>query len=133
MASRRSARSGFTLFEVLVALAIFALAGAALFGLAGQGLDRQGRAERLRGATLLSQSLLDRIGLDLPLTSVASRGEAPPGFRWRVETRPMDPTTVGGATGLRRIDVQVTVAWTEHLREQAITLSTIRVTNVAAR
>lgn len=133
MAAKRGARCGFTLIEVLVALAIFALAGAALFGLAGQGLDRQGRAEQLRAATLLAQSLLDRVGLDLPLTSVASRGEAPPGLRWRVETRPMDPATEGGATNLRRIDVQVTVAWTEHLREQAITLNTIRLSNTAAR
>jgi type II secretion system protein I len=125
----RPVREGFTLVEVLVALAIFALAGVSLFSLVGQGIDRQGRAERLRTATLLAQSLIDRVGSDLPHAPL-SRGEAPPGFTWQVETQILDATQVESTLSLRPVSIRVTVRWTEHLREQSIILSTLRLANV---
>jgi prepilin-type N-terminal cleavage/methylation domain-containing protein len=125
----RPVREGFTLVEVLVALAIFALAGRCPDLPTKRARRRQGRAERLRTATLLAQSLIDRVGSDLPHAPL-SRGEAPPGFTWQVETQILDATQVESTLSLRPVSIRVTVRWTEHLREQSIILSTLRLANV---
>ncbi len=78
---------GFTLLEILVALAVTAIAFAALLGLRNRDLDLYARARDVTTATALAQA---RLG-DLELEGVGALGETEgtfeeaPGFVWRVE------------------------------------------------
>jgi prepilin-type N-terminal cleavage/methylation domain-containing protein len=62
-----SREAGFTLAEVLVALAVLALSWGLLLQQMGHGLRRTDVAGRAGEATALAQSLLARVGADLPL------------------------------------------------------------------
>lgn len=61
-----AARRGFTLLEVLIALAILSLALGALYQGYALSLRQEAVAEREEAATALAQSLLARVGADMP-------------------------------------------------------------------
>lgn len=82
LAVRRDA--GFTLIETLVALAILSIALGVLLAVFGDGIRRQGRAEQLAMATLQAQSLLARVGVDIPLRTGVATGTLPKGLHWRL-------------------------------------------------
>jgi general secretion pathway protein I len=75
---------GFTLIETLVALAILSIALSVLLTVFGDGIRRQGRAEQLAMATLQAQSLLARVGVDIPLKTGAATGALSKGLHWRL-------------------------------------------------
>lgn len=98
---------GFTLLEVLVALAILALALAAVLGAVADSLAGADRAQALLRATLAAQALLDGAGLDRPLHPGRHSGIAPDGAGWSLEITPagdgmlmvtatVDPPGAGG-------------------------------------
>jgi general secretion pathway protein I len=76
--------AGFAILETLVALAILAISLGVLLAVLTDGLRRQGRAETLADAALHAQSLLARVGADMPLTTGATTGTLPNGMRWQV-------------------------------------------------
>jgi general secretion pathway protein I len=80
--------SGFAILEALVALAIVALALAVLLAVFTDGIRRQGRAERLASAVLDAQSLLARIGADVPLKAGVTGGTLPNGLHWQLRVEP---------------------------------------------
>jgi general secretion pathway protein I len=82
LAERREA--GFTLIETLAALAILSVALGVLLAVFGDGIRRQGRAEQLAMATLQAQSLLARVGMDIPLQAGAATGTLARGLHWRL-------------------------------------------------
>lgn len=117
---RATDRSGFTLLEVMIALAIVATALTVLLGLANRSLATHERLQRTTRATLLAQARLAEL-------EVAARGSstrqnesgvfAPPDdlFTWRsvwLET-PLP--------AVRRIDL--TVLWGKEERNEAVTLT----------
>src|SRR3569833_3731510 len=79
---------GFTLVELLVSLAILAVALGVLFSAISSALDRtrKYRDEALAGA--LVQSLLARTGTDRPLRAGEDSGGYSNGMRWRVAVTP---------------------------------------------
>ncbi len=103
---------GFTLLEVLIALAIAGLALAALFDGAALGLRAVERAGRTAEALSHARShlaALDRAG---PLVPGETAGEDGGGFRWRHRIMPL------GAAGSRPgaivlYDVTVAIGWDE--------------------
>jgi general secretion pathway protein I len=91
----RARGRGFTLVEVLVALAVFALAMLTLQGRLGDRAMVQGQAETRILATYLASNTLERWGLDFEEGASPGRrqGEALfAGRRWRLEaeTKPTD-------------------------------------------
>jgi len=84
---------GFTLIEMVVALAIMALSLGVLFRMGSTGMSGAGIAAAHIEATRLAQSRLDRIGAILPLRPGVTSGEEAGGYSWRVavsrvESRP---------------------------------------------
>jgi general secretion pathway protein I len=82
VAERRDA--GFTLVETLAALAILAVALGVLLAVFSDGIRRHGQAEQLAIATLEAQSLLARLGVDIPLKAGTATGTLPRGLHWRL-------------------------------------------------
>ncbi|MGN6314522.1 MAG: prepilin-type N-terminal cleavage/methylation domain-containing protein [Rhodanobacteraceae bacterium] len=98
----RSGHRGFTLLEVLAAIALLAFAFAiglrAMSGALGNSL----RGEALTTATLEAQSLLDEQGLVLPLRNGVQQGRFADGATWQLRTSkftlPAPPSANGFAT-----------------------------------
>ena len=121
---------GFTLVEVVVALLIFGLTFAVLARIVQTGVLQSARAETMTTATLLARSQLARIGVDVPVAAGELEGDAGGGFRWRIVVRRAaleggqdDPAT---DQLVLPHQVEVTIAWGEGTREQALTLTSLR-------
>jgi len=113
---------GFTLVELLVSLAILAIALAVLFGAIGQSLDRVRRDKDEAVAAALVQSLLARAGAEPRLAAGATDGDYSNGFHWRLIVRPYGNTDDSKAWGMSAYSVSATVSW----RGGERTLTTLR-------
>ena len=79
----RSAQSGFTLIEVVVALAIAALGLSFLMAAASTGLGNAGLADQYIEATRRAQSHLAELGVTEPLHPGIRSGDDGGGYSWR--------------------------------------------------
>lgn len=122
-----SDRRGFTLVELLVSLAILAVALAVLFSAISGSLDRtrKGRNEAL--AASLVQSLLTRAGTERPLAAGESAGVYSNGFRWRLVVRPFGNNDDAKARHVAAFAVQASVSWQEGEQTRSKTLSGLRI------
>src|SRR5262249_19201795 len=76
--------SGFTLVEVVVALGILALSLSVMFGALSSGIWHVRQADASARAGLLVQSLLARIGTEVPLQEGETSGQFSDGFAWKL-------------------------------------------------
>ena len=106
--SRRYAQQGFTLIEVMVALAVFALAVLALVRLEGATLRGVASVDDTLAASMLARSLAAEAVADAraPTLGTSAGSQANGGRDWRW-TRTVEPT---GDSRILRIDVAVTDA-----------------------
>jgi type II secretion system protein I len=124
--------SGFTLIEVLVALAIVAIAFVAALGVFTGGLSRLGHDHNVQYALLIAQSELARVGQDIALQDREIDGngmdnggiddQGNDGFSWRIAIAPYG----GGAGALFGHRVVVTVGWSEGWQKREVRLETVR-------
>ena len=118
--SAPSAQSGFTLLEIMVALAVIAVAFVALLGLRNRDIVLHGEARAVIAATALAQQRMADATIggfpDLG-TSEGRFDDAHARFTWRQEVSP---------TGLFSTDlvreVRVMVAWGEPSRNERVDL-----------
>jgi general secretion pathway protein I len=82
--SKNRADSGFTLIEVIVALAIAALGLGALMAATGTGLRNAALADQYIEATRRAQSHLAAIGTLTPLRPGIQSGDDGAGYSWQV-------------------------------------------------
>jgi len=111
-------QAGFTLLEVMIALAIVAVALVALLGLETRSIEVSARQQILTRATLLAQERLAEIESAATVDAAETSGVfAPPfaEFRWQVQFV---------ATPLPQVrQVEMTVAWGESKRNEEVTLT----------
>ncbi len=121
-----AAPAGFTLIEILVALAIVAL----VFGFAVQAFsgafDWVDRNRKTADALTLAQSTLARVGRDIALVDGVTDGRAGAGYSWRVETTPYGDTRSLPSGRLIGHRVEVTIGWAEGRRRRQVQLTTLR-------
>lgn len=97
-------RAGFTLLEVLIALAVFGLAALALLNLTGENTRSAARVEARTWAGIVADNLAVEATLAPALAEGAAEGTAPlAGRSWRW-TRTVAPTAVGD---IQRVDIRV--------------------------
>jgi type II secretion system protein I len=111
MAYRRSAEQGFTLVEVLVALAIAAVAMVALFRAATQSTTASISVEnRMAAATLARSLLLDTA--QAPISVAVNQKGKSEGLSYAITATPLTGS-VGrlAPRGLALYEVTVTVTW----------------------
>src|ERR1700737_3032479 len=116
VAERSSRDSGFTLLEVVVALAIAALAIVGLFQAAGGGLLAVNTAGRVEEAVQRAQSHLAAVGRSAALIQGEFTDDDGGGYHWRLRVRPVATCQVaapdGRATASATLfDVEGAISW----------------------
>jgi len=131
MATRRD---GFTLVEVLVALAVLAIAMGFAFRAFSSAMVSMDGSERSQTALSLARSMLDRVGRDIDLRPGDARGRTADGFAWHIHQAPYDTLfdCIDGID-LQGIVVQVDVGWTSGRRAQAVHLSSLLLSRQAGK
>jgi general secretion pathway protein I len=114
--------AGFTLIEVVVALAIAGLGLGLLVAATGSGLESSTAAARATTAASHAQSRLAQVGLTLPLKRGDYSGDEGDGFRWRVHIA--DPSGQGqvGSTAVALYPVTVTESWRSGVQQKTFSL-----------
>lgn len=131
--------SGFTLLEVMVALAILAIGIVSVMELFTGSLALGAKASRYSQGVIYAQQVMDRLFAHTTLKDGEDNGELPGGYGWvaRVqEIHPDDntPTQSTRFQSQRRTpleffhlkDIEVTVRWEENGAPQVYTLRSLR-------
>jgi prepilin-type N-terminal cleavage/methylation domain-containing protein len=136
MCARRGQTAGFTLIEVLVALAIVGLAMATIAGVFSNGLVGHETAADAEAALALGEEQLALAGATAALRPGTSKGDFAGRFAWQTTISPYvdgDDVTQGaqpaGMPLLYRI--AVSVAWHDGHRSRELALSTVRLGGAA--
>lgn len=120
---RRDRERGFALIEVIAALAILALALGVLLDTISGGVLRSDRARRLAEATATAQSLLAKIGSEMPMAPAT--GELTGGLRWEVRVEPYGEAGARADQPVSAAVVRVQVSWNDYAQD-SVTLTTLR-------
>jgi len=128
-------QGGFSLLEVIAAIAILAIAFAALMQVAGSSMSLTARANERTQAALRARSLLDGAFVMEPLREGSSDGRFDDTYRWQMTVSRYQPSDVptamdtgagdGGAPGrLFRLDLDV--VWGQDGKERHARFATLR-------
>lgn len=96
---------GFTLIEVLAAIALLAIVFAVALGVLGTSAQNAGRAAALDAAVEHAQSLFAEQGLTEPLKNGGSAGTFADGMRWTLRVK-MLPRLVAGTGANAAVSLQ---------------------------
>lgn len=124
---------GFTLLEVLLAFVVFALSFAVVLEILSGSMRNTVRARDYTETALVAQSVMDQVGLGIPLESgVRVEGEEG-NYRWEVgifpfEGLPDDPRSLelSALTQIELLEVECLVTWGEPPRERTSLFTTVR-------
>jgi general secretion pathway protein I len=131
---RACSKAGFALVEVLVALAILALALTVLVSVLADGTGRAGHAEKQARALLHAQSLLAAVGAEVALQQGRTSGRFEDGSRWHLTIEAHGDAADRRAWPVGAYRVSVEVAWVHAGQERSLVLTTLRLgTGEAAR
>ena len=123
---------GFTLLEVLVALAIAGLAFIGLFQAGSGGMIAADTAARAEEAVQRAQSHLAAVGRDAALVEGEFTDDDGGGYQWRLRVRPLGSRQLASAGGgdstaaLTLFDVEVAILWPGRNGERSVVLKTLR-------
>jgi general secretion pathway protein I len=134
---RERPAAGFTLLEVIVALAIAGLAFAALFRAGGTGLFAVDTAGSLEEAVARAQSHLAAVGRDAALLQGDSNGDDGGGYHWWLHVRPLAERLAqqqgqGGRSVTTLYEVEVRISWASAGRQRSVTLRSERIDTATA-
>ncbi|MBM69877.1 MAG: general secretion pathway protein GspI [Haliea sp.] len=114
---------GFSLLEMLVALAILALSLGALYQ-ATSGATRNARsAEKYAYGVELARSLVAEYA-QVPASGLSTQGETAGGFLWRVQARPAQAGSGSLPPGAVQ-DIEVAVSWTDGPKARRVLLNSV--------
>lgn len=124
---------GFTLLELLLAFVVFALSFATVLEILSGSMRNTVKARQYTEAALTAQSVMDQVGLEIPLEAgFTTTGEAGD-YRWEIALLDYvdsgeNPYSVELAelTGIQLLQVELLVSWGESPREQSSQFSTIK-------
>jgi general secretion pathway protein I len=136
-AELRPAAAGFTLLEVVVAVAIAGLALVGLFQAGSGGLFAVDTAARAEEALQRAQSHLAAVGRDAALVQGDQSGDDGGGYRWRLLVEPQAQRQGLAADGITPqyttlFSVEVVISWEEGRHPRAVVLRTLRLGTGAA-
>lgn len=119
---RRSARAGFTLVEVLVALTILAVTLVPLFRVYSSGLRLSDAGERRAKALIVAEGILSEAAVAFPYTAIDRSGETEDGYAWQLKVEPYQPDEALPPLYM----FQANVAWRAGPHDRSLRLETLR-------
>jgi general secretion pathway protein I len=134
---RRPRERGFTLLEVLVAVAIAGLALVGLFQAGSGGLFAADTAARAEEAIQRAQSHLAAVGRDAALVQGEFTDDDGGGYRWQLRVRPVATRQGLAPDGTSAVtstlyDVEVAILWPGRKGERSVVLRTLRLGTAAS-
>ena len=131
---RRSA--GFTLLEVMLAFVIFALSFATVLEIMAASMHGVGRAKDDTEVALLAQTLMDQVGIEIPVEEGEYSGTNMDRYRWKMgvslydagtetESEGMSTQELADLSGIELYRVDLYVDLEAGKRERSLHFSTI--------
>lgn len=131
VAPRRS--GGFTLLELLLAFVVFALSFATVLEILSGSMRNTVRAREYTEAALTAQSVMDQVGLEIPLEAGFNANGESGDYRWEIEifgyeggAEGFSPVELAELTGIELLQVDLLVSWGVPPRDQSSEFSTVR-------
>jgi general secretion pathway protein I len=130
-----SSRRGFTLLEVMVALAILGIGIVTVLELFAGSLRLGVKASRYTQATIYAQNVMGRLFVQDALDDGEESGELPGGYAWRARVQEIHPDenrsrlqpNRQSPTDLFHLkEIEVSVRWSEGNGEQNLVLRSLR-------
>jgi len=125
-AHERGTQDGFVLVETLVAFAVFALTMGVVLQIAADAARRTGQARSLSQANVALQSLLGRVGVDIPLEPGEPKGQFGDGLRWRLRIERFGEAADRQAWPVGAYSVAVEVSWRDGSQVHSVAATTLR-------
>jgi general secretion pathway protein I len=125
--------AGFTLVEVIVALAILSVGLSVLLGSISASLRQGASAARMAEASTLAQSLMAEVGTDQPLEVEDRVGEFPNGYRWHLKMQPYGSAKEREEWPVGAYVISTEVEWEEGTGRRSYALTTLRLGPKAER
>jgi len=130
---QRSTSSGFTLIEVLLAFVIFALSFSVVLEIMAGSMRNTVRARQYTEVALITQSVMDRVGLDIPLEEgMRANGESGV-YRWELQisayagmANTARSVELEDVTGIDLLEVEFVISWGDYSSEHSDRFSTIK-------
>lgn len=126
-------QSGFSLLEVLLAFVIFAISFAVVLEILSGSMRGSKRAEHFTSAALVAQSVMDRVGLEIPLEEGSHSGEEDGGYLWDMNISQYQPVSdedriqpIAESTGTEILKIDLNVEWDTGRRQSSEHFSTLR-------
>jgi general secretion pathway protein I len=123
---------GFTLLELLLAFLVFSLSFATVLQILTGSMRNTVRAREYTEAALTAQSVMDQLGVEIPIQAgFAADGESGD-YRWHLEIFPYEndqdahSVELAELTGIELLQIDLQVNWGEPPREQGSDFSTVR-------
>jgi general secretion pathway protein I len=124
---------GFTLLELLLAFVVFALSFATVLEILSGSMRNTMRARQYTEAALTAQSVMDQVGLEIPLLAGFTGNGESGEYLWEIEIVPYEgggegfnPVELAELTGIELLQIDLHVSWGAPPREQSSEFSTVR-------
>ena len=129
----RGSAGGFTLLEVLLAFLVFALSFAVVLEILSGSMRNTARAREYTEAALIAQSVMDQVGLDIPLLAGTGMDGEDGDYRWELNIVPFagegdtaHSVELADLTEIELLEVELTVNWGVYPRERSNRFSTVK-------
>lgn len=132
----RRAAHGFTLLEVIGAIAVLSICFAVLLEAMGGSLALTRKAATRTQATAWARSKLDAAFVMRPPRPGVTTGRFDQRYRWRLRVQPWEPAHAGAPGSLHTLalyKLDLTVFWGQGRRTHAAHFETLRVANAPRR
>ena len=130
---QRARSGGFTLLELLLAFMVFALSFATVLEILSGSMRNTMRARQYTEAALTAPSVMDQVGLEIPLEAGTSMAGEAGDYRWEIELfeyveSEENPQSVELAelTNIELLQVDLQVSWGQPPRDQTSRFSTVK-------
>ena len=130
---RFRASNGFTLLEVLLAFVVFALSFTAVLEILSGSMRNTVRAREYTEAALIAQSVMDQLGLELPVEQGANYSGESGDYQWELNIglyeeveENTQSVVLGELTGIELLQIDLVISWGEPPRDHSNEFSTVR-------
>jgi general secretion pathway protein I len=121
-----SEEAGFTLVEVIVAIAILSIGLTVLMSMMSHSLRQVAQAEKIAEAGSLAQSLIAGVGTELPIREGESGGQFPNGYHWHLAMHQYGDANEREVWPVGAYTISAKITWNDGPDLRSYSLTTLR-------